>query len=69
LPGREHSHDGELLPKIVEHSVAGGLIMLVAQRVDRGRAGELPELVPDAVQFALTPYLGVEGARRVAAVQ
>ncbi len=68
-PGRTHSPDGELLPDIVEHSVAGGLVMLVAQRVDRGRADELPELVPDAIQFALTPYLGVEGARRVAAVQ
>ncbi len=69
LPGRKHSSDGALLPGIVEQSVAGGLIMLVAQRVDRGRAGELPDLVPDAIQFALTPYLGVEGARRVAAMR
>lgn len=69
LPGRKHRPDGEPLPEIVEHSVAGGLIMLVAQRVDRGRAGELPELAPDAIQFALTPYLGVEGAQRVAAAQ
>lgn len=69
LPGRKHSPDGELLPEIVEHSVAGGIIMLVAQRVDRGRAGELPELAPDAIQFALTPYLGVERASRVAAAR
>ncbi len=69
LPGRKHSPDGELLPEIVEQSVAGGLIMLVAQRVDRGRAAELPELAPDAIQFALTPYLGVERAQRVAAAQ
>ncbi len=69
LPGRKQSPDGELLPEIVEQSVAGGLIMLVAQRVDRGRAGELPELAPEAIQFALTPYLGVEGAQRVAAAQ
>lgn len=69
LPGRKHRPGGELLPEIVEHSVAGGLIMLVAQRVDRGRAGELPKLAPDAIQFALTPYLGVERAQRVAAAQ
>lgn len=69
LPGRKHSPDGELLPEIVEQSVAGGLVMLVAQRVAQGRAGELPELVPDAIQFALTPYLGVDRARRAAAVQ
>lgn len=69
LPGRKHSPNGELLPGIIEQSVAGGIIMLVAQRVDRGRAGELPGLVPEAVQFALTPYLGVERARQVAAVE
>lgn len=69
LPGRKHSPDGALLPGIIEQSVAGGLIMLVAQRVDRGCAGELPELAPDAIQFALTPYLGVERARLVAALK
>ncbi len=69
LPGRKYRSGGEMLPEIVEHSVAGGLIMLVAQRVDRGRAGELPDLAPDAIQFALTPYLGVERAQRVAAAQ
>lgn len=69
LPGREHCIDGALLPGIVEQSVAGGIVMLVAQRVDRGRADELPELAPDAIQFALTPYLGVERARTVATVR
>lgn len=69
LPGRQQSPDGALLPGIIEQSVAGGIIMLVAQRVDQGRASELSELVPDAIQFALTPYLGVEWARRVAAVR
>lgn len=68
-PGRQYSPEGALLPAIVEQSVAGGIIMLIAQRADRGRTDELPGLVPDAVQFALTPYLGVEGARRVAAMQ
>ena len=69
LPGRKHSPDAELLPGIIEQSVAGGIIMLVAQRVDRGRAAELPGLIPDAVQFALTPYLGIERARQVAAIE
>lgn len=57
-PGRELSPDGTLLPETLEHSLAGGITLLVAQRVDLGRAHELPDLVPDAVQFALTPYLG-----------
>lgn len=65
-PGRELSPDGALLPEILETAVASGIATLVAQRVDQGRAAELPELVPDAIQFALTPYLGSEGARQLA---
>ena len=65
-PGRELSADGALLPETLERSLAGGITLLVAQRVDQGRAHELPELVPDAVQFALTPYLGQVGARSIA---
>jgi hypothetical protein len=65
-PGREERPHGERLPDITEHALASGIAMLVAQRVDQGRAEELPALVPEAIQFVLTPYLGVEEARRVA---
>lgn len=65
--GRELRPENEQLPEILERSLAGGLIMLIAQRVDQGRAAELRALVPEAVQFALTPYLGLEEARRAAA--
>jgi len=64
-PGREERPDGERLPAITEQALASGLVMLVAQRLDQGRAGELPALVPEAVQFVLTPYLGSEEARRI----
>ena len=66
-PGRELRPENEQLPEILERSLAGGLIMLIAQRVDQGRAAELRALVPEAVQFVLTPYLGLEEARRAAA--
>ena len=65
-PGRDLLPDGTLLPSTLEHSLAGGIILLVAQRVDQGRAGELPQLAGDAIQFALTPYLGVREAHRIA---
>lgn len=65
-PGRDLSPEGALLPEILETAIASGIATLVAQRVDQGRADEIPALVPDAVQFALTPYLGSEGARRFA---
>lgn len=66
LPGRELRPEGERLPEITEKAMVGGVAMLVAQRVDLGRHAELPELASEAVQFALTPYLGTEEARRVA---
>jgi hypothetical protein len=65
-PGRELSPNGSLLPGTLERSLAGGITLLVAQRVDRGRAHELPDLVSDAIQFALTPYLGPVEARSIA---
>lgn len=65
-PGREHCPGGIELPETIERALAGGILALIAQRVDRGCAEELPELVPDAIQFVLTPYLGTDQARRIA---
>ena len=45
--------------------MAGGLLSLIARRVDRGRERELPAIVGEAIQFVLTPYLGAEEARRI----
>lgn len=69
LPGRSLRPEGERLPEIVEQAMTGGIAMLVAQRLDMGRAAELPELAEEATQFVLTPYLGTAEARRVAAEQ
>ena len=66
-PGREERPDGERLPGITERAMAGGVVTLVAQRLDRGRADELAALAPEAIQFVLTPYLGAAEAKRVAA--
>ena|SRR6188472_3128827 len=65
-PGRDERPEAEDLPAETERALAGGVAMLVAQRVDLGRHGELPALVPEAIQFVLTPYLGVDEARRIA---
>lgn len=65
--GRRERPENERLPEITEQAMASGVVMLVAQRVDRGRAAELPALVPEAIQFVLTPYLGAEEARRLGA--
>ncbi len=65
-PGREERPGGAGLPEVTERAMAGGVLMLVAQRLDQGREDELVALVPEAIQFVLTPYLGAEEARRIA---
>jgi hypothetical protein len=67
LPGRAERPGGESLPAETERALTGGIAMLVAQRIDLNRHGELPELAAEASQFVLTPYLGIAEARKVAA--
>jgi hypothetical protein len=67
LPGRALRPEGERLPEIVEKAMVGGIAMLIAQRLTAGREAELPAAAPEAIQFVLTPYLGTDEARRIAA--
>jgi hypothetical protein len=66
-PGRRRRPEGEHLPAITEDAIASGIVMLVAQRVDRGEGSSLPAAAPEVIQFMLTPYLGVAEARRAGA--
>jgi hypothetical protein len=67
LPGRALSVEGERLPEIVEKAMVGGIARLIAQRLDLGREDELPAIVPEAIQFVLTPYIGIAAAQDAAA--
>jgi hypothetical protein len=64
--GRDEAPEGRTLPELTECAVAGGIVTLVAERLERNRLTELPALAPQAIQFALTPYLGATAARRIA---
>jgi hypothetical protein len=68
LPGRELRPEGEHLPEIIEQALTGGLAMLIAHRLEMGTEAELPAIASEAIQFALTPYLGAEEAARIAAL-
>lgn len=57
----------EPLPETLEETVVGGIVWIVYQRLALGRAEELEGLEGELVEFALTPYLGAEAARRIAA--
>ena len=64
--GRAGSPHGAELPPTTERSIAGGVAAIVGSRVDRGKQAELDALLPEVVQFVLTPYLGTAEAKRIA---
>jgi AcrR family transcriptional regulator len=63
--GRGERPEAAALPDSTEDSVLGGLLVLTARSV---LAGDRPltELLPDLVEFALSPYLGPERAKGLA---
>lgn len=65
--GRDLAPDGGSLPPSTEDSILGGTISLAARSIGAGRVARLPDLLPDLVDFALSPYLGAERATRIAA--
>jgi hypothetical protein len=64
--GRRVRPENLELPEITERALVGGLAMLVAQRLDQGAHGQLPDATPEMIEFMLTPYVGVEEAQRLA---
>lgn len=65
--GRALRPENAQLPEITERALVGGLVMLVAQRLDQDKLKELPAATPEMIEFVLTPYIGAAEARRIAA--
>lgn len=63
--GAPRAPDGEAVPEATDEAVVGGIASLLGRRVLAGEAERLDELLPDVLEFALTPYLGVTEARRI----
>jgi len=60
-------HGGERpLPEATEETLVGGIVSLIVREIAAGRTEQLEQLLPDLVELALAPYLGPEGAERVA---
>lgn len=51
--------------QVVENAVVGGIMALIAGRVERGGGENLPDLLPELVEIFLTPHLGRAEAVRV----
>lgn len=67
--GRDVSPHGADLPGTLEEAIIGGVFWIVYQRLAVAEAQAIAELLPELVEFALTPYLGAERAREVAATE
>jgi AcrR family transcriptional regulator len=65
--GREYSDHGDDLPETLEETIVGGIFWVIYQRIVLGEAGKIEALLPDLVDFALTPYIGAESAQRATA--
>jgi AcrR family transcriptional regulator len=67
--GRKVSRQGEELPDTLEETIIGGIVWIVYQRIITGQTERIEELLPELVEFSLTPYLGAEAAKRAASGQ
>ena len=65
--GRDVSPHGQELPETLEEALIGGVFWILYQRLLIAEPEGIEGLLPDLVEFALTPYLGAEAARAVAA--
>ncbi len=66
--GRE-GRSPEVLSRLsptTEEALVGGMVSLISRRIIAGKAEELEELLPDLVEFTLTPYVGSADAAELA---
>jgi AcrR family transcriptional regulator len=54
------------LSPTTEEALVGGMVSLISRRIFAGRTDELEALLPDLVEFTLTPYLGSAEAAKAA---
>jgi AcrR family transcriptional regulator len=63
--GAPDAPDGESVPEAMDEAVVGGIASLLGRRVLAGEVDRIGELLPQVLEFALTPYLGAAEARRI----
>jgi AcrR family transcriptional regulator len=64
--GAPEAVEGDAAPDATDEAVVGGIALLLGRRVVAGEAEQIELLLPEILEFALTPYLGAEEARRIA---
>ena len=51
----------------IGRTIVGGIFWVIYQRIVQGQTEQIETLLPDLVDFALTPYIGAESAQRATA--
>jgi AcrR family transcriptional regulator len=64
--GREASETTSGLPTTTEEGLVGGMIWVISRHIAAGRTTELEKLLPELVQFVLSPYLDSTEAAEIA---
>jgi len=63
--GAPEAPAGGEVPEATDEAVVGGIASLLGRRVLAGEAEQIGQLLPEVLEFALTPYLGTVEARRI----
>jgi AcrR family transcriptional regulator len=56
---------GGEVPRATDEAIVGGIASLLGRRVLAGETEQIAKLLPQVLEFALTPYLGTAEARRI----
>lgn len=64
--GRKVSPQGDELPATLEETIVGGIFWIIYQRIVTGQTERIEALLPELIEFSLTPYVGAEAAQRTA---
>ena len=56
---------GGEVPEATDEAVVGGIASLLGRRILAGEVEQIDQLLPEVLEFALTPYLGTAEARRI----
>jgi AcrR family transcriptional regulator len=65
--GRAFSKEAAALTSTLEEALLGGILWIAYQRLVKGELGDVDALLEETILIALSPYLGDEDARRLAA--
>jgi AcrR family transcriptional regulator len=63
--GAPEAPGGGEVPEATDEAIVGGIASLLGRRVLAGEVEQIGDLLPEILEFALTPYLGTDEARRI----